>query len=338
MSSRGIEPEKSRFLKIEKIKGVTVYKMIFKSIGEVEVFLRANPDVNKEVFFEQKSRTAEFEFAGPSLEESIVHCIRGYEEGLDQFLILSKKMDAVNRTFVNGRTTVKSFVGQRPCVPAYIAGAPKTMYRTSRVQEKKCINIFMNVTYPASTKVEQIQARGIIAINLIKVLEQNGYIVNFRLFEASIMREEVFLCEVALKNPGEKLDVKKSYYPLCGKAFVRRIMARIKESVPFHANWGMSYGTLVKPDLVKEILGITEKDIYIGSPDEMGIVGDNIFKDADTFFGKLNLDNTISIPKYVKDEEEYIRKKKEKEALINDSYSYHELNKMEKARNNKWQS
>lgn len=332
MSDIGISPDSCRFFKLYNSNGINIFKMRFESIGEVQIFLRDDPDVNKKVFFDMKSKTAEKDFAGPPLEEAIDYCIRGYSEGFDQFLALSKKMDAVNKTFVNTRKTVKSFVGQRPCVPAYIAGAPKTMYRTERMEEKKCIDIYMNITFPASTTVKQIEHRGIIALNLIKVLEQNGYIVNFHLFDASIMRNEAFVCEVALKKPGEKLDVKKCYYPLCGKGFVRRIMARIKESMPFTANWGMSYGRVLKADDIKRIMEIGEKEIYIGSPDDMGITGNDIFEDADVFFKRLDLGDKITIPKYTVNKEEIEaeqRKQKEKQSLNNKKLQ-------DEARMNKW--
>ncbi len=332
MAESGVSPSSCRFLDIYTNNGIKMFKMKFSSIGEVQLFLRDNPPVNQNVFFDMKSMTAEESFAGPPLAEAVQYCIRGYNDGLEQFLALSKKMDAVNKTFVNTRKTVKAFVGQRPCVPAYIAGAPKTMYRTERMEEKKCVDIYMNITFSASTTVAQIEHRGIIALNLIKVLEQNGYIVNFHLFDASIMRNEAFVCEVALKKPGEKLDVKKCYYPLCGKGFVRRIMARIKESMPFTANWGMSYGRVLKAEDIKKLMNIGEKEIYIGSPDDMGITGSNIFEDADEFFKRLSLDDKITIPRYTVDKEELEQEKRKQKEKQN----FNNKRLQDEARMNKW--
>lgn len=334
MGDTGIHPSSCRFLNVYTVGGLNVFKMSFGSIGEVQLFLRENPDVNSKVFFEMKSKTAEKEFAGPPLEDAIQYCIQGYSEGFEQFLELSKKMDAVNKTFATSRKTVKSFVGQRPCVPAFIAGAPKTMYRTDRMEEKKCIDIFMNITFPASTTVKQIEHRGIIALNLIKVLEQNGYIVDFHLFDASIMRNESFICEVLLKKPGEKLDVRKCYYPLCGKGFVRRIMARIKESMPFTANWGMGYGRVIKAEDIKKIMNIADNQIYIGSPEDMGIKGENIFKDADEFFKRLDLGDKITIPKY--DDEKEKAGKEEELRKLQQKQNIQNMIKKDEARMNKW--
>lgn len=298
MSSRGVTPTDCRFLSVKTNGKITIFNMLFNSIGEVQLFLRDNPDRNREVFAEYKSETAEESFAGPKLPQAIEYCIGGYEEKFEQFLQFAKQLDTINRKFATGRKVEKSFVGQRPNVPAYVAGAPKTMYRITRAVEKKCINIYMNVTYAAGVTEEQIQYRGIIALNLIHILEQNDYIVNFRLFEISMVREEVFVCEVVLKKPGDKLDYRRCYYPLCGKGFVRRVLARIKESMPFSANWGFSYGTVLNEEKARTIMEISDKDIYIGSPTDMNIKGHNLYEDTDAFLSKLGISDKIVVPNY----------------------------------------
>lgn len=298
MSSKGVTPSGCRFLDIRKQGKVTIFNMLFNSIGEVQLFLRDDPDRNKDVFAEYKSETAEETFAGPRLPKAIEYCIGGYEERYDQFLQFARQLETINKKFATGRVVEKSFVGQRPNVPAYVAGAPKTMYRIKRAVEKKCINIYMNVTYAAGTTEEQIQYRGIITLNLIRILEQNDYIVNFRLFEISMVREEVFICEVMLKKPGDKLDYRRCYYPMCGKGFVRRVLARIKESMPFTANWGFSYGTVLNEEKARTLMNISDKDIYIGSPSDMNIRGKNLYEDADAFLEKLGIKDKIVIPSY----------------------------------------
>lgn len=298
MNENGVTPETCRFLQIKKRGNAVIYHMQFQSVGEVQFFLRDDPPRNRQVFAEFKSETADTEFAGPKLPQAIEYCIGGYMEQYDQFLAFSKQLETVNTRFTNGYQVEHSFVGQRPNVPAYVAGAPKTMYRTKRAVEKKCINLFMNVTYASSVTPEQIQYRGIIVLNLISILEQNGYIVNFRLFAISHVRNEIFLCEVTLKKPGDKLDSRMCYYPMCGKGFVRRIMARIKESMPFKANWGIGYGNVLPEEQAREYLQLKEGDLYIGSPDEMNIKGKNIYVDADAVIDKLGIRQHIVLPSY----------------------------------------
>ena len=298
MNGTGVSPEECRFLEISGSKNLRQFKMSFNSIGEVQTFLMADPDINTNIFYEQKSRTASESFAGAPLEDAINYCIGGYSDRYDQFLSLSKQLEAVNKKNVKVRKTITSFVGQRPNVPAYIAEAPKNMYRLERTEEKKLKRIWMKVTYEATTNEDQILNRGIIALNLIKLLEMNNYMVDFRLFELCSFERELFRCEIELKKPGQMLYPRLCYYPMCGKAFVRRILCRIKESMPFECGWGMGYGVVLNEEHTRRIMEIKDSDIYIGSPSEMNITGENIYTDVDTFLKKLNLDGKIRVPAY----------------------------------------
>lgn len=286
------------FYKIYKKNDMTYYDVHFNSLAEVQRFLRENPARNTRVFLSNKSESPDEEFAGPPLEKAIDLCLGGFTENYDTFFELSRRLESLSTGYTVGRKTERSFVGQRPNVPAYIAGAPKTMYHLSRVQPKKKISICMNVVYTGHTSDAEIMNRGIVAINLINLLEKNNYMVDFRLFEVSKIDKEIFKCEVVLKRPGERFEPSLCYYPMCGKGFVRRILPRIKESMSFTANWGLSYGMVLDEKSVRQILGLKESDIYIGSPREMGITGRDIFADADAFIKKISLDKEIRVPNY----------------------------------------
>lgn len=300
MKGTGVSPEDCRYLEISEGKNLTEYKMFFDSIGEVQSFLLADPDINSEIFYEQKSKTASVDFAGAPLKEAINYCIGGYSENYDQFLELARQLEQVNKKNVKVRKTITSFVGQRPNVPAYIAGAPKNMYRLERTEEKKLKRIWMKVTYESSTTEEQIRNRGIIALNLINLLEMNNYMVDFRLFEVCNVDNEIFRCEIELKKPGQILMPRLCYYPMCGKEFVRRVLCRIKESMPFKCGWGLSYGVVLSEEYTRMIMDFHDKDIYIGSPSEMNIKGENIYEDADTFLEKIGIGDKIVLPVYSK--------------------------------------
>lgn len=304
MGNNGVTPDECRFLKIKNHGNLKIYCMDFMSASEIQLFLSEDPPVNKGVFFDMKSVSAKEQFAGEPLEQAIRYCVGGYEKNYDQFLEMAQMLENANTVYMSSRKVETSFVGQRPNVPAYIAGAPKTMYRTGKVEEKKFIDVVMNVTYDNSTTESQIQHRGILTLNLIRILEKNGYIVNFRLYEVSKNYNEAFVCEVTLKKPGDKLDSRLCYYPMCGKGFVRRIISRVKESMPFEENWGLSYGTVPDERSTKSILniineGVSKETIFIGSPKEMNIAGDDLFEDADAFVVKLGIEDMIKIPKYM---------------------------------------
>lgn len=300
----GISEEKCPFFKIEKRGNLTIYKMNFKSLSGLHLFLNDNPEVNTNIFFTQKSEEASVKFAGEPLEQAIQYLIGGYQKDFDMFVKLRKEIDKVNIKYENTRKIKPSVVGSRPNVPAFIAGAPKTMYRVDRAKEKKFIDIYVNLPYTNNTTEAQIRNRGIMILNLVKLLESHDYGVNLKVFETCMVGNEAFTVSVGLKQPGELLNDKKCYYPMCGKEFVRRILARLKESVPFKENWHMSYGQVLTEKQTRVIMDIPEDAILINSPNDMGIKGVDVYQDADAFLSKINLDKEILVPEYVREANE----------------------------------
>jgi len=280
--------------------GYALVRIGFKSLTEFEMYLRGDPPVNSHIFKQMMSLNAPPEFAGEPLEKALDYCHGGYRKNFDRFMELKKMMDSVNTAYGHGRRTVSSVVGSRPNIPSFLAGAPKTMYRIEKVKEKKFIDIYFNLAYGGVTRDEQVINRGLLTLNLVSLMEENGIGVNLYVFEACHVENEVFLAEISIKKPGEPLNMGKCFYPLCGKEFVRRLMLRLKESMPFKQDWGISYGLLLDETKVRELLGIGEKKLLILSPDKMGIYGRDLYSDADAFLDKLDLQDTISLPGYRK--------------------------------------
>ncbi len=274
------------------------YRIAFNSLTQLELFLASSPAVNKEIFPTQKSIVMPEDFAGAPLPEAIAYCHGGYEKGFKLFLKLKKDLENVNPRATKVRRSRPSVVGSRPHVPNFVAGTPKTMWRLESVEEKNFTDVYINLVYSGDTSEEQIRNRGILVLNMINLFEQNNIAVNLCAFEASMHKNEIFIADVRLKKPGEVLNVGKCYYPLCGREFVRRLLLRVKESIPFKEKWGIGYGVGLPPDMLKSLMGIGENKILIRSPDEMGIKGNDIFEDVDTFFKKLGLSDNIQIPQY----------------------------------------
>ena len=275
-----------------------IYRIDFSSLTQLELFLSGNQPVNTAAFSSQKSLTLPVEFAGAPLYEAIQYCHGGYMEGFPLFLKLKKELENTNRKNTNVRRSVPSVVGSRPHIPNFVAGTPKTMWRLDKAESKSFIDVYINLVYSADTTEEQIRNRGILTLNMINLFEQNNIAVNLSVFEASMLKNEIFIADIRLKKPGQVLNVGKCYYPLCGKEFVRRLMLRVKEYMPFKQEWGKGYGIGVPRELLRKVMNIDSNKLLIGSPLEMDIKGQNIFEDADSFFERLKLSDTIQIPKY----------------------------------------
>lgn len=302
--SKGLTPQNCSYFRLEKWEHYSIYKMNFPSLSQLNLFLKSNPPLNRNVFYSQKSKDAPVRFAGEPLDVAIDYCVGGYEKDFELFVKLIKDIDKVNTRYVQGRKMRPSVVGSRPNVPAYVAGAPKSMYRMDRAREKKFITIYMNLAYTGNTTEGQIRNRGILTLNLIKILENNDYGVNLKVFEVCTVGRDIFAASIGLKKPGELLNAKKCYYPLCGREFLRRVLSRVKESMPFQEKWHMSYGLLLDNRSTRTVMNIPEDAIVITAPDEMGIRGIDIYEDADNFWKALHLSKEIVVPNYVKDSKE----------------------------------
>jgi len=289
---------------IVKHGGMSIYKMRFRSLSDVERYLRTNPPVNESIFYAQKSIDSSDAFAGEPLDRAIRYCLGGYETNFKQFLQVKKEIDRVNLKTGHNRKTIASVVGSRPNVPAFIAGVPKTMYRLERTREKKFIELYMDLTYDHTTTEEQIVNRGILTLNLISLLEEQGVYVNFKVFQCCYVSDEVFYVEIDLKKPEERINIQKCYYPMCGKEFLRRVLVRIMESMPFRRNWYLSYGMVMNERQIRSLLEIPDDKIVIRAPKEMGILGTNIYEDADDFLSRIKLKEEIKFPSYRQTEEE----------------------------------
>ena len=66
----------------------------------------------------------------------------------------------------------------------------------------------------------------------------------------------------------------------------------------------MSYGQLLSDKQSRVIMDIPEDGIVINAPSEMGIMGEDVYEDADRFLAKLNLNKEIVVPNYVKESKE----------------------------------
>lgn len=292
-------PDDNQFTLVKHGK-MKIFKTRFRSLSEVERYLSTNPPVNSRIFYRQKSIEAATTFAGEPLEQAIRYCLGGYETNFEKFMRIKKEIDRCNVKASHNRRSEPAVVGSRPNVPAFIAGAPKTMYRMEQSKEKKFIELYMDLTYDHSTKESQIVNRGILTLNLISLLEDHGISVNFKVFQCSYVADEVFYAEIDLKKPEERINIQKCYYPMCGKEFLRRVLVRIMESAPFRHDWYMSYGRVMTEQQIRAVLDIPDDKIMILAPREMGIIGNNIYEDADAFLSRINLKDEIRFPSYRK--------------------------------------
>lgn len=277
----------------------TWYEADFKNLNQLELFLKENPRVNTIFEGEQASLVPADEFHGESLNNAIEYLTNGeYKKNYEQFLILKNEIRKALEISTPRRKTVKSYVGKRVHMPNYVANKPKSMLRLESAEKKRFITINFNLSYNGETTQRQIHARGILTLNLIKLLEQNNYVVKLNAFELSKCEDEFVNIKLNLKRQNQVLDERSCFFPFCAKEFLRRDCFRILESMPVeNYKWHRGYGSSVEGTELKEILNLPNSDIIITSPDSMGIYGHDFYADADRFFENINLSKDIKVKK-----------------------------------------
>jgi len=286
-------------------KYMKLYKVSFQSMTDLYMCLSEKPKVNEGVFLKQSSILGDARFAGEDYDKALEYCIGGYNGDYSIVMRLQKELEKYVPVRSRLRKKVRSLEGSHPNVPAFVAGSPKAMYRQERAKEKKFCTINFNLAYPVKTTKNAILNRGALALSLVRLLEAEGMGVNLKVFMSSMIRDELFLFEITLKSPQELLNAKKCFYPLCSREFVRRIVLRVMESVPFvSTEWYPNYGQPLTDEQFRNVFEISENDYIISSPDDMGAMGENIFADGAAMFEKMGIaDNIVILLRKASEEE-----------------------------------
>jgi hypothetical protein len=196
-----------------------------------------------------------------NLKHAIKLCENGWNEGFDFFKTLKRSLEAT---------------GDR----IYFFPADET----------DTVNLFVNLSYNWETREKAIVNRGIIIQNLIRQLEENYYKVNLNAFVLNFCGNEILDVIVKLKDKNEKLDPKKAYFAFCNPSFLRRLIFRILESADLREKeWTENYGYPCDSDTIKKFFKTTKIDIVIPQASEIGINGNSINEDWNTFLKYANL-------------------------------------------------
>ncbi len=286
-----------------------VYNVKFANLTDLQDFLLSNPPINSDTFRSPSSTRLDSSFSGMSLEEAISCLTSGYSEGLDNFLKTSGILRETTVANLGGtdhsRRLIKTVCGGVPIASLVAAGVPNCNVRYVYDESSVVRNVYFNVAYGAEEKEEQIINRGLIATYIIQALEKKGEMVNFSTFtllsDGIVNPTEMVNIDIVMKKPDDLfLDVNKCYFPLTNRAFLRRIIFRVLESLPLSTGWSCGYGNPCGRDAIKDFYKASSSDIIISKPRELGIEGKDIYTDTIATIESLGLEKEFDIPKIKK--------------------------------------
>lgn len=276
---------------VKNYNGVTLYISNFRDLNS---FLESITDENiNDIFINRFASVNEsFDFTQTSsFKEAWDLCRFSWDEGFANFYNLFRKVKYI---FTKDYVTERDFlpVGYLPNIPRYLKGIPTSMYTYKKVEATKMLNIYMQTDYNSYQTKEQIINRGVLTLNLINYLESNSIKVNFLLISVSIQNNEIAMIKIPLKNAYERLNLKKCYFPIVHPSFLRRLCFRAEELMPLtDEDWASGYGRTLSFKEVDDILKqecFNTDYIYISTPEELNIYGENLLDDLENFIDSLN--------------------------------------------------
>lgn len=287
-------------------KGYDFFEQRFKSRQDLISYLK---DARTSLTFASRELSSQKKNDGyndwaktKSFEEALELFESGWFEEFDTFLSQKKQIDKYFPYIAQRRNYHNSVCGGVPNVVNAIRNLPLSMRRTYKDNNNQnIITINYNCSYPWDTTKKQIFVNGLLTLSLIDFFESLGYRVDLKFYEISKTGNQILFTDVVLKSSGEKINLQKLYFAFCNPSFLRRLLFRVVETTPgLVREWTCGYGRCMPTDEVKKILNISDNNIFINWPEQMGVEGINLESDIRSFLDAIILKDYIKI-----DEDKY---------------------------------
>jgi len=278
--------------KFYKKNGYDIMYYDFDSINSFLQYLE-NAPINTAVFGPStllSHRTESYTwYATHTFEEAVEQAKYGsHTDDFEKFYELKIQLEKHIKLNTKKNMQFNDYVGYVPDVKAYLEGHPLTMLNKVRPKRKQ-IDIYFNSANLVGVSSEQIYNRGAITLCLVELLESLGLNVNLNIFAMSQKNMEIHYSKFTLKQENESLNMQKLFFPMCHPSWFRRLIFNLREKTPdITEDWYFGYGSTCDESVIREVIEMSENDIVISKPDEMGIMGVNIIDDANAMFEHID--------------------------------------------------
>jgi hypothetical protein len=164
--------------------------------------------------------------------QTAVHMARtGWLDGLSRLEKTLASGDTATR--LARQEWILDMIGSRPCVPAYLAGTPATMWRAiKRPTGRRLVNLRIFNCMACSVTGEQIAAYGAGLVTAIDAIEDTGIQVELLATHLVTQRSSnaVSQIDVVVKTAGQQLDKDRLMFAVAHPACLRRLTFAVMES------------------------------------------------------------------------------------------------------------
>lgn len=271
------------------------YKVMHYDFGSITEFINYlnSHETNTDAFRGRlASQDDDYDFCKTrSLNEAEELCKFGYHEDFDKLVELKVKLEKYIKMSKKRTQQYNYYVGFAPDVKAYLEGNPLSMLNKQN-PKRKHVDIYYNSANLAHVSTSQIFNRGAVTLSIVEILENMGFSVGLHVFTMSGCGDQIHYAKFNLKHSGERLNMKKLYFPLCHPSFFRRLVFRLKEQTPdINHSWSVEYGRTSNDNTIRKILKLKPNDIVICRAEEMNVKGNDILEDANNMFKYIDQDD-----------------------------------------------
>lgn len=292
-------------------KEYMIYPIRFNGLEDIYYYLRNNPYINKKVFNTLHSQLNQINLDKKTMtyEEALNSLIDGktislpedyirFSNYLNQMALMQQKTKSKNYTYGGGMLDMRRLS----------SGDPKCFYHNNKNETQKSIQLHINIAYDALINSKQAEHLAYFILLIINGFQRNNYDVNVNTIYLTMLLQEIIDINVNLKKVGEKLNIQELYKIVSNVDFNRRIIFRIIETVDVkNEYWVCTYGTPCNRDKIFKIKGLSENDLYIASPNELGITGNDKYEDILCASKSLNIDHFLNIEELLEEEKQLRR-------------------------------
>ena len=196
--------------------------------------------------FKNEIPSSEFSSSDFTMTESYAESVEimstGYKEGLDN--LKKCKGTKVNHTGnVRKHIPQAGIVGYAPHVPNAIAVVPQSMITSQKIEQRaKVLTIVYDCGAHSGVAAKKFVKAGRNILDLVMMLELQGYRVRVDIQEAFCTHKEKAICRITVKNHRQPINPLKISYLMLHPSFFRRQGFKWLETVPELTNSSFTSG------------------------------------------------------------------------------------------------
>ena len=292
-------------------KEYKIYPIRFNGLQDVYNYLNNDPHINKKVFNVLQSQLNQINLDKKTMtyEEALNSLIDGktislpedyirFSNYLSQMALIEQKTKSKNYTYGGGMLDMRRLS----------RGNPNCFYHNNKIENQKSIQLNINIAYDALINSNQAEHLAYFILLIINGLQRNNYDINVNTIYLTMFSQEIIDISINLKKMGQKLNVQELYKIVSNVDINRRIHFRIIETVDVKNElWVCNYGTPCNKYKTFKIKNLKENDIYIASPKELGITGNDKYEDILCASKSLNIDYFFNIEELLEEEKQLRR-------------------------------